>query len=169
MAVTHNAAVTLASLQISISAEEIHNLGLDRMRKQRMRSIPQDFGELIGKCSWLNQLRDGIVRHGISLLQWRSGGVKHPHDMPPYRFTPSPTFAHSSASGTSAVAPKDRSLSLSEIFGRGARSSHYGAHRSQPAAQASSPPSSLARAARGQNQAYARPRLNAERVVPDCN
>jgi hypothetical protein len=23
-------------------------------------------------------------------------GVKHPHDMPPYRFTPSPTFAHSS-------------------------------------------------------------------------
>src|SRR5262245_24764955 len=104
MAVTHNAAVTLASLQISISAEEIHNLGLDRMRKQRMRSIPQDFGELIGKCSWLNQLRDGIVRHGISLLQWRSGGVKHPHDMPPYRFTPSPTFAHSS--GSTGQAPK---------------------------------------------------------------
>src|SRR5262245_17113948 len=96
MAVTHNAAVTLASLQISISVQEIGNLGLDRMREKRMRSIPQDFGELIGECSWLNQLRDGIVRHGISLLQWRSGGVKHPHDMPPYRFTPSPTFAHSS-------------------------------------------------------------------------
>src|SRR5262245_36168157 len=96
MAVTHNAAVTLASLQISISVQEIGNLGLDRMREKRMRSIPQDFGELIGECSWLNQLRDGIVRHGISLLQWRSGGLKHPHDMPPYRFTPSPTFAHSS-------------------------------------------------------------------------
>jgi hypothetical protein len=24
-----------------------------------------------------------------------SGGVEHPHDMPPYPFTPSPTFAHS--------------------------------------------------------------------------
>src|SRR5262245_54132537 len=96
MAVTHNAAVTLASLQISISVQEIGNLGLDRMREKRMRSIAQDIGELIGECSWLNQLRDGIVRHGISLLQWRSGGVKHPHDMPPYRFTPSPTFAHSS-------------------------------------------------------------------------
>src|SRR5262245_34870573 len=96
MAVTDNAAVALASLQISISVEEIHNLGLDRMRKQRMRSIAQDFGELIGECSWLNQFRDGIVRHGISLLQWRSGGFKHPHDMPPYRFTPSPTFGHSS-------------------------------------------------------------------------
>src|SRR5262249_61617033 len=97
MAVTDNAAVALASLQISISVEEIGNLGLDRMRKQRMRSIAQDFGELIGECSWLNQFRDAIVRHGISLLQWRSGGFKHPHDMPPYRFTPSPTFGHSSA------------------------------------------------------------------------
>src|SRR5262245_51125044 len=96
MAGTDNAAVTLASLQISISVEEIHDLGLDRMRKQSMRSMAQDIGELIGECSWLNQFRNGIFRHGISLLQWRSGGVKHPHDMPPYRFTPSPTFCHSS-------------------------------------------------------------------------
>src|SRR5262249_8083768 len=28
----------------------------------------------------------------------RSGGVEHLHDTPPYPFTPSPTFAHSSAS-----------------------------------------------------------------------
>src|SRR5262245_17774609 len=97
MAVTDNAAVTLASLQISISVEEIHDLGLDRMRKQSMRSMAQDIGELIGECSWLNQFRNGIFRHGISLLQWRSGGVKHPHDMPPYRFMPSPTFSHSSS------------------------------------------------------------------------
>src|SRR5262245_46667194 len=100
MAGTDNAAVTLASLQISISVEEIHDLGLDRMRKQSMRSMAQDIGELIGECSWLNQFRNGIFRHGISLLQWRSGGVKHPHDMPPYRFTPSPTFGHSSATPT---------------------------------------------------------------------
>src|SRR5262245_63755754 len=108
MAVTHNAAVALASLQISISVEEIHNLGLDRMRKQSMRSIAQDFGELIGECSWLNQFRDGIVRHGISLLQWRSGGVKHPHDMPPYRFTPSPTFGHSSRRASHQRIPAHR-------------------------------------------------------------
>ena len=25
-------------------------------------------------------------------LWWRSGGVKHPHDTPPYHFIPSPTF-----------------------------------------------------------------------------
>ncbi|MET4121906.1 hypothetical protein ABIB85_008367, partial [Bradyrhizobium sp. JR1.5] len=33
-----------------------------------------------------------IVGHGTSLLRWRSGGFKHPHDMPPFRFPPSPTF-----------------------------------------------------------------------------
>jgi hypothetical protein len=96
MTVTDNAAVTLAGPQISISAEKIGDLGLDGLRKQRTRSIAQNIGELIVECSWLNQLGDGIVRHGISRLRWRSGGVKHPHDMPPYRFTPSPTFAHSS-------------------------------------------------------------------------
>ncbi|WP_247321102.1 hypothetical protein, partial [Bradyrhizobium sp. 141] len=46
---------------------------------------------------WLNQLDDVIVGHGISLLRWRSGGVKHPHDMPPSRFPPSPTLGDSSS------------------------------------------------------------------------
>ena len=49
-------------------------------------ALPQDFGELVVKGSWLNQLEHIIVRHGILLLRWRSGGVKHPHDMPPFRF-----------------------------------------------------------------------------------
>src|SRR5437660_10224341 len=34
--------------------------------------------------------------HGVSLLWWRSGGVEHPHDTPPYPFMLSPTSAHSS-------------------------------------------------------------------------
>src|SRR5262245_35934636 len=78
MTVTDNAAVTLAGLQVSISAEKFGDLGLDGLRKQRMRSIAQNIGELIIECSWLNQLGDGIVRHGISLLQWRSGGSSTP-------------------------------------------------------------------------------------------
>src|SRR5262249_11124492 len=71
--------------------------GLDRLGQQSTRPIPQDFGELIVDVSWLNQLDDVIFGHGISLLRWRSGGVKHPHDMPPSRFPPSPTFSDSSA------------------------------------------------------------------------
>jgi hypothetical protein len=51
---------------------------------------------LIVDVSWLNQLDDVILGHRISLLRWRSAGVKHPHDMPPSRFPPSPTFSDSS-------------------------------------------------------------------------
>src|SRR5438445_7735979 len=46
---------------------------------------------------------DVIVGHGISLLRWRSGGVKHPHDMPPFRFAPSPTSGDSSPRAAEAV------------------------------------------------------------------
>src|SRR5207237_1279952 len=50
----------------------------------------------ISKSSWLGELENISIGHGVSLLRWRSGGVEHPHDTPPYPFLPSPTFAHSS-------------------------------------------------------------------------
>ena len=37
-----------------------------------------------------------LVSVTVSLLRWRSGGVEHPHDTPPYPFMPSPTFGLSS-------------------------------------------------------------------------
>src|SRR5712675_812227 len=77
-------------------AEKVRYLGLDRLGEQGTRPVAQDFGELIVDVSWLNQMDNVIFRHGISLLWWRSGGVKHPHDMPPFRFPPSPTFSDSS-------------------------------------------------------------------------
>src|SRR6478672_4242726 len=85
------ALVAVRSLQIAMLAEKVRDLGLDRLGQQSTRPIAQDFGELIVDVSWLNQLDDVIFGHGISLLRWRSGGVKHPHDMPPSRFPPSPT------------------------------------------------------------------------------
>jgi len=69
---------------------------LDRLREQGTRPFAQDLGELVLEGSWLNQSDDVIVGHGISLLRWRSEVVKQPHDMPPSRFPPSPTSAHSS-------------------------------------------------------------------------
>src|SRR6202163_4783071 len=94
--VADDALVAVLGLQIGMLAEKVCNLGLYRLGKQRTRPIAQDFGELILDVSWLNQLDDVIFRHGISLLRWRSGGVKHPHDMPPFRFPPSPTLGDSS-------------------------------------------------------------------------
>src|SRR5262249_43264393 len=48
------------------------------------------------KSSWLGELENVSLGHGVSLLRWRSGGFEHPHDTPPYPLMPSPTFAHSS-------------------------------------------------------------------------
>src|SRR6202030_1533284 len=100
--VAHDALVAVRSLQIAMLAEKVRDLGLDRLGQQSTRPIAQDFGELIVDVSWLNQLDDVIFGHGISLLRWRSGGVKHPHDMPPSRFPPSPTLGDSSGQGAAS-------------------------------------------------------------------
>jgi hypothetical protein len=71
--------------------------------------MTQDFGEVVVDDSWLNQLEDVIFGHGISLLRWRSGGVKHPHDMPPFRFQTSPNFGDSSMARRAAVQDQWRS------------------------------------------------------------
>src|SRR5712671_2074673 len=92
-------------------AEKVRDLGLDRLGQQSTHPFAQDFGELIVDVSWLNQLDDVIFGHGISLLRWRSGGVKHPHDMPPSRFPPSPTFSDSSCQRTA----ERRAKALSRI------------------------------------------------------
>ena len=85
MTVADDALVALRGLQIGMLAEKVRDLGLDCLGQQGTRPITQDFGELVVDVSWLNQLDDVIFGHGISLLRWRSGGVKHPHDMPPFR------------------------------------------------------------------------------------
>src|SRR5712675_211642 len=95
--VADDALVAVPGLQIGMLAEKVRDLGLDRLGQKGTCPVAQDFCELIVEDSWLNQLDDVIVGHGISLLWWRSGGVKHPHDMPPSRFPLSPTFGDSSA------------------------------------------------------------------------
>src|ERR1700719_5176613 len=78
-------------LQIGMLCEKLSNLRLDRLGQQRTRAATQDLCEGIGKGPWLGERDDGTVRHGVSLLHWRSGGVEHHHDTPPYPVTPSPT------------------------------------------------------------------------------
>src|SRR5262249_48461227 len=81
---------------VGMAAEQARNLGLNRLRQKRSRAVAQNLGQRIGKSSWLRELENISLSHGVSLLRWRSGGLEHPHDTPPYPFTPSPTFAHSS-------------------------------------------------------------------------
>ena len=85
------------SVLIGMLCEKLSNLRLDRLGQQRTRAAAQDLCEGIGKGPWLGELDDVTVRHGVSLLHWRSGGVEHHHDTPPYPVTPSPTSGHSSS------------------------------------------------------------------------
>src|SRR5438034_11827768 len=88
-----------------MAAEQARNLSLDGLRQKRARAVAQNLGQRIGKSSWLRELENISVGHGVSLLCWRSGGLEHPHDTPPYPFTPSPTFAHSSPAMWAGLSP----------------------------------------------------------------
>ncbi len=96
MPVAHQSLPAVIRLEIGMLGQEIRYLGLDGPRQQRSRAVAQNFGERIGESPWLSELENISLGHGVSLLWWRSGGVEHPHDTPPYPFMPSPTFAHSS-------------------------------------------------------------------------
>src|SRR5262249_23109152 len=92
----HEGVLALLGLEIGVRCENLSNLRFDRLGQQRTRATAQDLCEEIGKGPWLGELDDVTVRHGVSLLHWRSGGVEHHHDTPPYPVTPSPTSGHSS-------------------------------------------------------------------------
>src|SRR5260221_14652743 len=96
MSVAHQPLAAVIGALVGMAAEPGRNLGLDSMRQQCSRTVTQYLGQRICKSSWLGELENVSVGHGVSLLRWRSGGVKHPHDTPPYPFMPSPTFAYSS-------------------------------------------------------------------------
>jgi hypothetical protein len=61
MAVTHNALAAVRGLEIGMLSEKIRDLGLYGLRQQGARALSQDFGELVVKGSWLNQLEHVIV------------------------------------------------------------------------------------------------------------
>jgi hypothetical protein len=67
-----------------MGAEQGCNLGLDGLRQQRSRAVAQNLGQRISKSSWLGELENVSVGHGVSLLR---GGSNNPHDTPPYLFT----------------------------------------------------------------------------------
>src|SRR6266566_7382467 len=119
MPMAHHPAVAIIGQLVGITAEEPRNLGLHGLRQQRSRAVPQNLRQWVGKRSWLRQLDDIILGHGVSLLQWRSGGVEHPHDTPPYPFTPSPTSAHSSPASPEYVYRDQGWLGMGDWLGTG--------------------------------------------------
>ena len=84
---------------VSLSAWQLSKLETSASTAcARSARAPLRKTQRISKSSWLRELENISLGHGVSLLCWRSGGLEHPHDTPPYPLTPSPTFAHSSRS-----------------------------------------------------------------------
>ena len=63
--VADDALVAVLGLQIGMLAEKVRGLGLDRFGQKGSCPVAQNFCELIVEDSWLNQLDDVIVGHGI--------------------------------------------------------------------------------------------------------
>jgi hypothetical protein len=97
VAVPNQALPAVIGALVGMFPKKAGYFGFNSLSKQRSRAVAQNIGQSIGEGPWLNQSKNVSVGHGVSLLRWRSGGVKHPHDTPPYPFMPSPTFANSSA------------------------------------------------------------------------
>src|ERR1700758_1000814 len=107
MAMAYHALMARLGLEIRMLCEKLCNLRLNRLGQQRTRAAAQDLCQGVGEDPWLGELDDVIVEHGVSLLHWRSGGVEHHHDTPPYPVSPSPTSAHSSdRDGQTAPTPR---------------------------------------------------------------
>ena len=83
MTVPHDALAAIFGLQIAMLGKKVRHLRFHRMDKKRLRPVAQNLGEWIADGPWLNQLDDVIGLHGVSFLQWRSGGLNHHHDTPP--------------------------------------------------------------------------------------
>src|SRR6516165_4731002 len=98
MPVAHQPLAAVIGELVGMAADQGGNLRLDGLRQQRSRAVAQHLGQRIGECSWLGELENISLCHGVSLLRWRSGSFEHPHDTPPYPFMPSPTFVDSSPS-----------------------------------------------------------------------
>jgi hypothetical protein len=101
--VAHQPPAAIIGELVGMAAEQARNLGLHGLRQKRSRAVAQNLSQRIAKSSWLRELENISLGHGVSLLCWRSGGIEHPHDTPPYPFTPSPTFAHSSCKSPTSV------------------------------------------------------------------
>src|SRR6202035_408610 len=78
MPVAHKPLVAAVGQLVGMAAEQGRDFGLNRLHQQRSRAVAQNLGQRISKSSWLRELENVSLGHGVSLLRWRSGGVKHP-------------------------------------------------------------------------------------------
>jgi len=83
MSVTHQTAAAVVRLEIGMLGKKPGHFGLDRLGEQAASAVAKNFGERIAKRSWLNQLDNVIVGHGVSSFGGEVAGLNHRHHTPP--------------------------------------------------------------------------------------
>src|SRR5215213_9740397 len=121
MTMAHQPLAAVFGLSVGVAAKEGCDLRLDGLRQQRTRALAQNFGERVGELGWLDQLDDGILDHGVSLLWWRSGGSNTPtiRRLNPSRRHQLPRIAPDRRGGSAQRTSLDRLASLIHLSGNG--------------------------------------------------
>jgi hypothetical protein len=78
MPMAHQTPAAIIRRKMSMSRKSLGDFGFYRLSQQSTRSIAQSFGQRIGKVTRLAQGDDGMVFHGVSILQWICGWLSPP-------------------------------------------------------------------------------------------
>ena len=101
--VAHQASAAVLGEHVGVAPDQGRSLRFDGVSQHGTGPAAQHLGERIGKRPWLGQLENVTLGHGVSLLQWRSGGSNTPTIRRLTPYTPSPRFGNSSSIGVSAL------------------------------------------------------------------
>src|SRR5205823_14744469 len=76
--VAHQALTSIVGELVGVSLEKPGHLRRDGLGQKRAGTAAQHLSQRVGKRAWLGKLENITVGHGVSLLQWRSGGDNTP-------------------------------------------------------------------------------------------
>src|SRR5271169_1504761 len=76
--VAHQPLTSIVGQLVGVALEKPGHLRRDGLGQKRAGAAAQHLSQRIGKRAWLEKLENTTVGHGVSLLQWTSGGESTP-------------------------------------------------------------------------------------------
>src|SRR5439155_8026656 len=76
--VAHQPLASIVGKLVGMALKKPGHLRRDGLGQERAGTAAQHLRQWVGKHAWLGKLENITVGHGVSLLQWRSGGTNTP-------------------------------------------------------------------------------------------
>src|SRR5437016_7612507 len=76
--VAHQPLASIVGKLVGMALKKPGHLRRDGLGQERAGTAAQHLRQWVGKRAWLGKLENITVGHGVSLLQWRSGGTNTP-------------------------------------------------------------------------------------------